>query len=180
MKTLTVTRKGKVHNVLLDDDDYEWAKEYYWQAVVNRRNDELYIYRSRLMSDTKGSSKIAMHREIMDRAGHFDLTEQHKQIDHLNLNTLDNRKSNLRVCNFSGNSTNRRKQNGNFTSEYKGVCWYKTKGMYRSYIRCNGKRQYLGYYDSERYAALVYNVYALMYFGDYARLNNAAFSVNIG
>jgi len=107
-----------------------------------------------------------MHREILElKKG------DGKYGDHINHNTLDNRKNELRVCTQSQNNMNSRKRK-NCTSIYKGVCWKKQFMRWDSYIMVNQKQIYIGRFKSEKMAALAYNKKAKELFGEFAYLNN--------
>jgi hypothetical protein len=142
--------QGKV--ALVDDEDYGWLMKFKWS--VSRE------YASR---GNGANKKIRMHREIMG-------APSSAEVDHINGNTLDNRKSNLRVVTHSENMKNR-KLNSNSKTGYKGVCYDKLNGMYHVTLRYNGKKVFLGRYKNVVDAALAYNRGALEYFGEFARLN---------
>ena len=89
-------------------------------------------------------------------------------VDHINLNTLDNSRNNLRLCDYSSNTTNRKKHKNN-TSGYKGVS--KAGKKWKVNISKNGKRYYLGLFSCKKEAALEYNKAALKLHGKFARLN---------
>lgn len=91
------------------------------------------------------------------------------EVDHINGDTLDNRKSNLRVCSHSENMFNR-KINKNNTSGYKGVSWIKDKNCWKTEINYKGKR-IRKHFKTKIDAAKFYNESALKYFGNFARLN---------
>jgi len=109
-----------------------------------------------------------MHRLITDAT-------PANQVDHINMDTLDNRRCNLRVANKALNMRNRRKPNrkGGSSSQYKGVSRTK-QGKWHAYINVDGKRHNLGYFVDEKEAAAVYDKAALRFFGEYARLNTQA------
>jgi HNH endonuclease/AP2 domain len=109
---------------------------------------------------------LSMHRAIM-RAPTGAV------VDHINGDTLDNRRSNLRVVTQAQNSRNRRKTPG-LTSAYKGV-YYRAEA--KSYpwcaiIQVNGMKVQLGQFMTERDAALAYNAAATRLHGEFARLND--------
>jgi hypothetical protein len=54
---------------------------------------------------------------------------------------------------------------------YKGVSFRKDTKKYRSYISENKKRKYLGEFDNPIDAAKMYNKYAKVFYGEYAKLN---------
>lgn len=67
-------------------------------------------------------------------------------VDHINQNKLDNRRENLRTCNYSQNGMNRGLQS-NSTTGYKGVNFDKRRSLYRAHIKLNGKQTHLGYFE---------------------------------
>lgn len=109
--------------------------------------------------------KVFLHRIIMG------VTNSNLQVDHINGNTLDNRKENLRICSHRQNVLNREKHKNN-TSGYKGVSINKnTSFPWKASIGVNKKRIYLGQFSTAEEAAKAYNEAALKYFGEYARIN---------
>lgn len=88
-------------------------------------------------------------------------------IDHINHNTLDNRRCNLRVASRSQNAANC-KGRGN---KYKGVWWDEEKQRWRARITVNYQGYNLGRFDNEEDAAIAYNVAAQLFFGEFALLN---------
>ena len=69
------------------------------------------------------------------------------QIDHINRNKLDNRKSNLRLVN---------NQDNNWNKEAKGYYWAKHTSRWAATIAVDGKSHYLGYYNTEAEARAAY------------------------
>jgi len=112
-----------------------------------------------------GNTKTSMHREIMNAPKGLD-------VDHIDGNGLNNRKSNLRLCTHAENVHNSRPMR-NGSSKYKGVCWHKTYKKWYSSIGKTGKRFYLGRFDNEIDAALAYDKKAKELFGEFAYLNFA-------
>ena len=112
---------------------------------------------------------IIMHRVIMERTMGRKL-EHHEHIDHINHDTLDNRRSNLRLVTNAQNQMNRRK-GPNCSSPYKGVSWDYSRGMWTSQITFNQQHFALGRYATEEEAAQVYDNKAKEFFGEFAHLN---------
>lgn len=101
-------------------------------------------------------------------------------VDHINHNTLDNRRSNLRVCTGFQNARNNLGRKIKKKCIFKGVAWankrkYKPNSNHvkdwRAYTRINGKRVWFGYYESEQKAAMAYNANVYKLFGEYACYN---------
>ena len=89
-------------------------------------------------------------------------------VDHINGDTLDNRKCNLRICTQADNMKNQKKHIRN-TSGYKGVSWNKKSKAWEVSITQNGKRHYLGMYKDKEEAIKVRKEAEEKYFGEYNR-----------
>lgn len=157
MKKIPLTKN---QSALVDDEDYP--------ALVARGRWHFDRYAKRVESayivGGKGkhtSAVVYMHREIMKPPVGLE-------VDHINGNRLDNRRSNLRLCPRNQNMWNVKHSRG--SSKYKGVSF--RRGRWRATICCNGKSTELGTFLSEKEAALAYNHAAIELHGDYAWLNS--------
>lgn len=145
--------KGKF--AIVDDEDFENVNQYKW-----------YFEHGYARRDYKISNKrfrIYMHNFLSETPKGF-------HTDHINGNSLDNRRENLRVCSASQNCMNSKK-NKKASSKYKGVSFFKRDQNWMASITLNRKDIYLGYFDREEDAAQAYNFAAMKHFGEYARLN---------
>jgi hypothetical protein len=138
-------------HAIVDAADYEWLKEYKWYAGSPNRAGQVYARRN----SSKGI--VLMHRMIMN-------PPKGKVVDHLNGNTLDNRRCNLHICTQRENTWNRRKT-AYGQSRFMGVSprgdkWQAKVG-----------RHYLGLFDDEVEAAQVRDREALRMYGAKAWLN---------
>jgi hypothetical protein len=106
-----------------------------------------------------------LHRVILG------ITDPKVLVDHINGNTLDNRRCNLRITDSQGNRLNTRKANKPLTSQYIGVSWNKAKRRYRCIVYHEGKHKHCGYFDNEHDAARSYNKLAKELYGDMKYLN---------
>jgi hypothetical protein len=88
--------------------------------------------------------------------------------DHVNRNSRDNRLSNLRLATRSQNMANKSKS-ANTASKYFGVT--KSRTGWRAQTTVNYKTVNLGYFDTERDAALAYDQAARKLHGGFAHLN---------
>lgn len=108
-------------------------------------------------------SKMLLHCVLMQPPLHLE-------VDHKDLDKLNNQRNNLRLATFSQNRANRSLQKNN-TSGYKGVVLDKRVGKWGARIKVNGKTKSLGYYTTPEEAAERYNRAASFYYGEFARLN---------
>lgn len=143
---------------LVDDSDFEYLNRYKWYFK------EGYAARSAWISAKKCQQTVWMHHIIIKVLPGLE-------IDHINGNGCDNRRSNLRLCTHKQNSRSCEKHTRNASSKYKGVCWYKKQRKWRAYIQTAREFIHLGYFDVENDAAHAYNVAALNYFGEFAKPN---------
>ncbi len=90
---------------------------------------------------------ILLHRIILDVVEDKTLL-----VDHVDGDKLDNRTTNLRMCNHSGNSTNVKSKKGS-ASKYRGVSWSKSGCKWRVRYKQDSKYVHVGVYDSEEEAA---------------------------
>lgn len=115
--------------VKIDLEDVEKVQLLKW--VINTGNRKMhYAY------NNKG---LLLHRYVMD-------APKGKDVDHIFGDTMDNRKSQLRICSRSENMSNS-KHYANNTSGHRGVTWYKKNSKWMAYIMINYKHKNLGYYD---------------------------------
>lgn len=95
------------------------------------------------------------------------------EVDHINGNTLDNRRENLRICTHKQNIQNQKLRTDN-TTGYKGVHYSERRHKYMACIRTNGKTIHMGGYETAEAAAAVYKAKALELFGEYANFGSVS------
>lgn len=150
--------QGKIS--IADVEDYEYLNQWKWHAL--RDGNTYYAIRA-IPKDGKQTS-ISMHREILK-------TPKGMYTDHINMDGLDNRRDNLRICTRSQNQMNSEKHKNN-NSGFKGVCWHIGIKKWMAQIKVDKKQICLGYFENKEEAALVYNEAAKKYHGEFAKLNN--------
>lgn len=93
----------------------------------------------------KNSKQEYLHRIILT-------APEGVYIDHINGNTLDNRKENLRICTDGENVSNRTKLGTNNTSGILGVRFNNQRNKWYSEIQYQYKKIFLGYYNTKEEA----------------------------
>lgn len=159
MKQIPLTQ-GLV--ALVNDADYDWLNQWKWH--VQNMNGKFYAKRNSL-KETGKSFSILMARQILG----LEYGDS-RQVDHIQHNTLDNRRKKLRICTQRENLMNQKPQKGR-SSIFKGVSWSRFAKKWAAYIKTKGKKIHLGYWIKEKDAAEAYNKAAKKYFGKFAYLN---------
>lgn len=155
MKNIVLTKGFKA---IVDDDDFEFLNQWSWHYLPSGGSSS-----SAYAARKPKSTVILMHRLIKKPPPGL-------VIDHINGDTLDNRKSNLRICTQAQNTANGRGSK-NSTSSYKGVSWDTERSRWAACICPGNKKIYLGRFRTQEEAALAYNEAAKDIFGEFARLN---------
>jgi hypothetical protein len=89
-------------------------------------------------------------------------------VDYIDLNPLNNCRSNLRVCTHQQNQCNQPEQDNN-TSGVAGVSYYPPRGKYRARIKASQHDIHLGYFISFLEAVQARNEAVKLMFGEYGR-----------
>ncbi len=133
-----------------DLEDYDKIKDYCWDECTRESG-----YRALVAYDKETKSMITMSQIIIG-----------KWCDHIDRNTLNNRKKNLRETTPLENSHNvsRRKDN---TSGVTGVYYNKEYGFWCATISVNHKRLWLGCFNEKEDAIKARLEAEVKYYGDY-------------
>jgi len=138
----------------IDIDDYDkHVKDYSFML-----NDKGYA----VYSSGNGRHGKYLHRIIMNQY------DPKIEVDHIDGNPLNNKKSNLRVCTHQENTFNRSKYKNN-KSGFKCVHFDKQYNKYRALIGVNGKQIHLGRFETAEAAHDAYKKAAVKYHKEFAR-----------
>ena len=141
----------------IDAKDAHLVCGLHWSAI--KSNGKIYAaHVARVGGKTKTTY---MHRLLCD-------VDAQMTVDHINGNSLDNRRSNLRQATQSENMRNVGLTCAN-TSGAKGVHWLKSASKWQARIRHEGKRIHLGLFDNLDDARAAYQSAAVRLHGEFCR-----------
>lgn len=142
---------------VIDAADAPLVEGANWYAIQD--HDTFYAASMRRADDGR-RYRVALHRIIV---GAGPGTE----VDHWDLDGLNNRRSNLRLATRGENCCNRKLQRNN-TSGLKGVTY--RYGKWRAKIGVKSAKIYLGSFSTREEAYSAYCAAAAKYHGEFARL----------
>lgn len=154
------TTKGILRgSIIIDKEDYNLVKDYQWHIEDSRKN----LQYGQASTNGKLSTKtIRIHRLLLPEA---------VQIDHINHNGLDNRRSNLRACDNRENNCNKDFSRKPPLSGYTGIRYNKEADSYYVRIMVNKKEISLGHYKSLNEAVEARKQGELKYFREFRYKN---------
>lgn len=152
---------------LIDEIDSDLA-EVKWYALCHKHNHSYYASRNLYLANGKRQGE-RLHRVILARIVGRPL-KHGEDCDHINRNSLDNRRCNLRVATRSENCSNKAARVDNKIG-YKGVHFHTKTKRWRASITKYGKRVSLGLFTTPEEAARAYDTAARELHGDFAFLN---------
>lgn len=141
----------------------------WWPAKIKKRHKE-YVYASTRIN----GKSVRMHRLLMGLEPGNNMV-----VDHIDGDTLNNSRTNLRICTRSENSHNSAKISyaHTYCSRYKGVRKFR-EGWNSASVE-NGVKTYLGTFKHEVLAAIAYNKHVRTHRGEFARPNLVRFEGEI-
>lgn len=158
--TPTTVDLGNNNIVILDAGDAGRVTARSWYRSRSKQRPDYMI------SQTGGRGNITttyLHRFIID-------APRGSIVDHANGDTMDNRRSNLRIASHQQNMSNSQRRKTN-TSGYKGVQLRCDGKKWLARIQVNKKTIHLGSFETREDAARAYDAAAIQHFGEFARLN---------
>jgi hypothetical protein len=157
---MTVNVPLTKHEIAIVDDCDADLLTFRWHSTNG--------YAARNVTVDGVTARIFLHRAIMERLIDRPLNKG-EYVDHINRNTLDNTRANLRVATPKQNMANSKSRNK--TGLPKGVISVGNE-KYRAQISSGGKIVLLGLYCTAYDASLAYDKAAFELHGEFAYLNN--------
>jgi hypothetical protein len=143
---------------IIDACDVPLVNKWTWSVQVQARAN----YACRADRSSGKQAYFLLHRVIMDAPPNM-------QVDHIDGDGLNNRRSNLRLATVAENHRNLRKPSNN-TSGYKGVSWRKDRSKWRAAIRVDGRLITLGTFDCPQRAHVAYCEASARLHGEFGRV----------
>lgn len=148
--------------VIVDDEDFDLVKNYRWHA--NQSKDRYYARAFEVdVNNPKKRKTILLQHLIVGKA------PAGKRLSFKDNNTMNCQKSNLEFISRSQAAHNYYKKvkcNKNNTEKFKGV-----SVLYTAQIKYKNKMYRLGSFSNEYEAAKAYNLKAMEFYGDRAKIN---------
>lgn len=154
------SKHGKM-TAVIDAEDMPRARALQW--FICKTGESLFYVKGKIGFGNKGKFLVGLHQLIMS-------FPEGMVIDHMNHDTLNNTKENLRAATAEQNSFNARRVKGPSKSGARGV-FKNQSGNFRAMIHRKGKTLYLGTYKTQEEAAAAYNAGAREIHGEFALLN---------
>lgn len=160
MKSIILTQ-GQVS--LVDDEDFERLDIHKWHAATTSFDKTKFYARRQSVSMPR--RVLNLHREVLQ----LESTDRNK-VDHINGDTLDNRKENLRKADQFQNQYNTKIRSDN-TSGYRCVSWSKSNKKWLVQIRVLKERVHIGHFTSKEDAAQAAILFSYIYHKEFISLN---------
>jgi hypothetical protein len=148
---------------IVDANLYDYLMQWHWRAYRSKDKKQFYVVTDmRVSGPERKYTTVRLHQVVFGK--------KMPRLDHENRNALDNRRSNIRFCDASESTRNRSKHRNN-TSGYTGT-WKQAHSVgYQARIMVNRKRIELGTYPTAKEAAIIRDLAAIEYHGEFAVLN---------
>jgi hypothetical protein len=138
-------RDSKGQPFWVDDEDADRVSARRWST------DRDYIV----------SGRVRLARFVLDAPAGLE-------VDHVNGNKRDNKKSNLRLATKAENQRNKGKYKSN-TTGFKGVSFDKSSGKFEARFKVNGRQYFAGRYATAEEASVAVSHAREIAHGDFAR-----------
>lgn len=152
--------KGELRGTIIVDLEYfDLVSKYQWHVENSRKTIQ---YAQTNIGTRLSPKSLRMHKLLIPNS---------QQIDHINHNGLDNRKSNLRECTNRENNCNKNFSSRLPKSGYTGIRYNKKVGSYYVRIMVNKKEISLGHYNNLEDAIEARRQGEIKYFGKFRYSN---------
>lgn len=137
MKEITLT-KGYI--AWVDDEDYEVLSYYKWHALDSH---PVHIYAAKWLLRVPGFPRVAlrMHHAVLGIIG-SELNKRNLLVDHIDRNSLNNQKYNLRIATRSVNA-----YNSNRSDNALGIYFDNCRGQFKA-VDLGPPKKFIGWFHT--------------------------------
>ena len=132
---------------IIDKEDISKVQQYTWHAKYQEDIHSYYVETNQKLQS--GKFMLMLHRFLTDT------TCKSKTVDHINHDTLDNRKCNLKVCSQKENNLNQAELHKNNKTGYRNISYQKMYDKFIVTLMINGKNKTIGRTSSLKEAILM-------------------------
>lgn len=104
MRKLLIGTDNFNRTIMIDDEDYDFVSSKKWNVANNKYNKNAGSY----FSTRHNGKRIYLHRLLMN-------APRNKQVDHIDGDTLNNTRANLRLATIAQNAANKHSSWGQYT-----------------------------------------------------------------
>ena len=144
---MLVKTKNRYLKVIIDKEDISKVQQYTWHAKYQEDIHSYYVETNQKLQS--GKFMLMLHRFLTDT------TCKSKTVDHINHDTLDNRKCNLKVCSQKENNLNQAELHKNNKTGYRNISYQKMYDKFIVTLMINGKNKTIGRTSSLKEAILM-------------------------
>lgn len=155
-------------STIIDDIDSDLIDGRNWLCSINHKNGNHYAYRRDLGGRKDPRTLRYLHRIIIERTIGRNI-KRCECVDHKNGDSLDNRRSNLRIASRSQNQSNIKRIRAK--TGFKGVVKYRNIFAVFCAIQKSKFNRYIGSFDTAEAAAKAYDNEAIRRAGIFAATN---------
>ena len=152
------------YETIIDASDLELVVKYDWFARVRHKADGSIrtVYAVRSKKIVRKTQMVGIHRAILNAPDGVE-------VDHIDGDGLNNRRSNLRLASRAQNQKNKGRPINN-SSGVKGVTWCAKRGKWQAQISDANKHYNLGRFDKIEDAAAAYAAASAKFHGEFGRV----------
>lgn len=133
-------KDGTMLETLISVSDFEKVDSFpnTWYPITFKKHPSTFYVQGYFKSNGKNTPKL-LHRWLLDEPKGL-------VVDHINHDTLNNTRENLRVITQGQNCQNRKGPQINSTTDIRGVSFVKHFKKYKAHMQLNGKTITIGYF----------------------------------
>ena len=149
VRSIPIWRGGEIAaKAIVDEQDFEKVSDQVWYLMTDSKHRKRRYAQASVKSPEGKWRTVMLHRVVLG------LTARTPDVDHIDGDGLNNRRSNLRPATRSQNNQNMQAQRKpGKSSRFRGVCWNKPKQRWQARVKVHGKTVFSRCFQTEGAAA---------------------------